>query len=49
MVHNIKMQAHMMHMRYLVYRDALRAAHKEITDYSTAMSDLIARNAKDLD
>lgn len=40
-----KLQLHMMHMRYLTYKDAvvkaLRSAHREMVDYSDAVARML--------
>lgn len=53
MIHNLKMCAHLFHMRYLVYKHAIGKAikdvHVEMKDYAEAMTELVARTASDLD
>jgi hypothetical protein len=47
MCESIRMQPHLLHMRYLVYKQAivkaLREAHTEMSDYTKAVGEMVAR------
>lgn len=53
MLHNLKIQAHLLHMCYLVYKShlvaAMKNAHVEMHDYRNSLAELVARNIADLD
>lgn len=44
-MNNRQLQIHLMHMRYLVYKDAIikaiRSAHREMVEYKTSVDEMI--------
>jgi len=47
-MNNRQLQLHLMHMRYLVYKDAIvkaiRSAHREMVDYKESVAEMIRRS-----